>query len=195
MNFDSFADIDENTEEEATLETLKKNADEAVATKKQIDELQSDIDMLSKRYNYLTATVLPNIMGELGMPSFSLDGGFKITIKEVIQGSMDKAPDREFAKQWVLDRDGAELIKTDVTTSFGRGEHNLALDVKASLEERGLDVSLKEGIHPQTFSAFVRGEYSEYLEQLEQGQSPEPIPFTELGLYHGRKAEIKGGKK
>jgi hypothetical protein len=49
-----------------------------------------------------------------------------------------------------------DIIKNDVTCSFGKGEDNVAGDVVGMLQERGFDPKTKTHVHPSTLKAFVK---------------------------------------
>jgi len=71
----------------------------------------------------------------------------------------------------------------------------MALSFAGELREKGFEVTVEEGIHPQTYASFGRDKLKEFDENLKQGIVVDPIPFDKLGLYHGRKAKITEGKK
>lgn len=194
MNFDDFADFIEG-EDQDLLQVLNTKAAEAVELMQQREELEGVIKTLSSRINVLTQKDIPAIMNEAGMKKFELSDGSKIAVKEVIQGSLNKAPDQQFAMNWLLSNDGGEIITTDVSVSFARGGHNEAMSLKGELEQNGHEVNFKEGVHAQTYSKFLRDKQAERLERIENGEYVEPIPFDQLGAYHGTVADIKVSKK
>lgn len=194
MNFDDFTDFVEG-EDQDLLQVLNTKAAEAVELMKQREEIEGVIKNLSERINTLTRVEIPAIMNEAGMKKFELSDGSKIAVKEVIQGSLNKAPDQKFAMDWVLSNDGGEIITTDVSVSFARGGHNEAMSLRGELEQKGHEVNFKEGIHAQTYSKFLRDKQAERLERIENGEYVEPIPFDKLGAYYGTVADIKVSKK
>ena len=197
MDYSAFDDFveDDSPEEKATLEYIAKIGEEAQALSVAMQELQDEIDALNTRFRHITEKEMPRCLGELGMRKFTLTDGTEFVIKDIIQGNLNNAPDKNFARQWCIDNGFDELFTTDVSVKFPKGGHNEALDVKASLEERGLAVDFKEGIHHATFSSELRKKHAEYLEMTENGIVCDPIPFAELGAYQGTKAEIKKKKK
>lgn len=187
--------IEDSDEEVATLEHLKDLGEESSELAKAMDELQAEIDMLNVRYRHIMEKEMPRCLTELGMQNFTMTDGTVFQLKETISGSLEKAPDRNVAVKWCEDNGLEELFSVDLSLTFPRGGHNEALDIKADLEGRGLSVNFKEGIHPQTFSAELRKMHKEVQSKLESGEFAEPIPFADLGVYHGVKAEIKKSKK
>lgn len=192
--FDNF-EIEETAEEKATLEYLTTLGEEATALANEMDRLDDERNQLNVRFRHLTEKEMPRCLTELGMNNFTLKDGTTYQLKETISGNLDKAPDRAFAVDWCERHGLDELFTVDLGLTFPKGGHNEALELKGALEERGLAVNFKEGIHHATFSKHLREMHKENMERLENGEYVEPIPFAELGVYHGTKAEIKKKKK
>lgn len=193
FNFEDFS-IDDEPEFTANLETIQADANEAVEIQAAMDALELELAELKGRYRHLTEKRIPAAMQELGLNKFELESGAKISIKDSITGTINRAPDFEFARQYIIDNGAADLLKTEVKTEFGRGSHNEALALAADLRERGLDVKATETIHPQTYASFGRELYKEYTDKLEKGLAAEEIPFEALGLFYVKKADIKVAK-
>jgi hypothetical protein len=196
FNFDDFAPENE-PEFEVGLEQISQDAEEANQLQEMMDALEEEIAELKLRYRHLTEKRLPFAMSELGLSKFELKSGAKISIKDSVSGSIQRAPDFQFAKQFLLDHDGGDLLKTEVKTEFGRGSHNEALALAADLREKGYDVAANETVHVSTYAAFGRELLKDYQHKLEKGEAAEMPPFEELGMFYARKAEIKlpKGKK
>lgn len=182
---------------EVGLEQIAQDAEEANEIQAIMDDLEEQISELKARYRHLTEKRLPFMMAELGLSKFELKNGAKISIKDSVSGSIQRAPDFDFAKQFLLDHDGADLLKTEVKTEFARGSHNQALSLAAELREKGFDTVANETVHASTYAAFGRELLKDYHSKLEKGENAEEVPFEALGLFYARKAEIKipKGKK
>lgn len=169
-------------EDEATLANLMTHAETMRELKAQIDDAQEMLDGLNKHYNYIAQEVIPNMLDELGMKTFELKDGSKITVKDFMSGSLPKEEDKfNTAIEWLKDNDLENILKTDVTLKFGKGEENLSQNAIGMLEEQGYEPEIKYGVHPQTLYASIR-------ELTKEGVV---IPYEMLGLYAGKKADIK----
>lgn len=177
------------------LKTLQEAAQEVCDLEEMRDELEAQVDDIKKRLRHLTDDFIPQIMKAIGLSDFTLEDGSKITIKDSVSGTINRAPDFNWAKSYVIDKGGKDLIKTEVKTLFSCGAHNEALSFVAELNERGYEAQATETIHPQTFASFGRELLKDYQEALDKGQFSEPPPFKELGLYHARSAKITKKKK
>ena len=184
--------IDWNEEEKVDISTLSSYAEEALKLQESVDELENELKVVKKELEFFLTTKIPSAMEEVGVKSFTLSNGKKITIKDVIAGTIEKSPDREFAYNWVIDNEGADLIKTNVSIEFGKTEHNLASAfVDDCRNNYDIVPTVKETIHPQTFCAFVREKKAMRDEMLDNGEYVEDIPYKDLGLFVGKKAVFK----
>ena len=84
------------------------------------------------------------------------------------------------AFKWLRDNNHGDLIKNNVSVSFGKGEDSDAVKLKAELEKQGLVVDQKQDIHWQTLRGFVR-------EQMEKNQN---IPSEMFGLYVANRTKL-----
>ena len=190
MNFEDYAE----KPDENTLEALKRKADEANEVQQIIDELESQLSEAKARYRELTEREMVSVMMDLGIQKFSLDSGEALDLTEFYAGSLNKSPDPEAGMNWIQSNGGVDLIKTDVNLSFGKSEHNMAIDLVETLRERGYDPAVKEGVHPSTLAAFAREKMREYYDALEKGETMTEPPLETIGIYHGHKVKIKKGK-
>lgn len=123
---------------------------------------------------------LPESMLNLGLTSFSLSDGSKISIKTFYRGSIPKAREVE-AFGWLRKNGHDDLIKNEIKCTFGKGEDQNAEFIMSILEGEGQDYENKKAVHPSTLKAFVR-------EQLERGNK---LPLDILGVFVGQKSEIR----
>lgn len=165
---------------ETDLKRLVTLAEKARDLEAQKEDLNSALSQINKELQAIKENELPELMAALGMETFTLSDGTKIKVTDYVSGSLNKATDREWALEWVAEHGGEGTIKNNVSMSFDRNEHNLALSVAEDLRQQGFEVSLLSDIHPQTLAAFAR-------EKLAEG---EDIPLDQLGLFAGRRAKI-----
>jgi hypothetical protein len=82
---------------------------------------------------------------------------------------------------WLRSEGLDDIIKNDVTISFGKGEDNVAGDLVGRLEAEGYVPSQKTYVHPSTLKAFVK-------ERFESGK---PIDLDMFGAFVANAAEIR----
>jgi hypothetical protein len=106
--------------------------------------------------------------------------GLTVSRKMMVHASIPvDRKDEAFA--WLREHNLDDIIKNDVTVSFGKGEDNIAGDVVGFLQERGFDPSTKTYVHPSTLKAFVK-------ERVTDGK---PIDLDLFGAFIANAAEIK----
>lgn len=196
FDFDGFGT--EDTEEfKGGLEELVAFAEEAVEIDLLIKALEQELKEITGRYEFLTRSTLPSGMRKLGLDDFKLTDGSKVKITEGVTASqLDEGKEYfEFAKQFIIDNDAGDLLKTKVETEFGRGSHNEALALAASLREQGFDVKAKETIHAQTYKSFGNNLFQDYRDKIENGEIVDEPPFKELGMFVVRQAKVTAAKK
>lgn len=162
--------------------------DEVEANIKGLEEMLSS---LNARKTELKTKSIPDAMAMLGSGEWQgdepdEDGKVpKVVMDDFVSGSLPKDPAaREMAISWLEENGGGELLKTEISATFGKSEHNSALDVFGTLskmaEEMGFQLTMDSGCHPQTYLAFMR-------EKLKGGES---VPVEKLGLFVGRVAKV-----
>ena len=157
----------------------------AVAT--DIAETENEIanlkEQLKKKEEYrtkLSEEVLPSLFSEVGLSELKLSDGRKIKVSEYYRAAI-KVENREAAYAWMRNNGFGDLVKNQVTCSFGRNEDEKASSLISDHSERGLEPAQREWVEPSTLRAFVR-------EQYESGKE---IPMDLLGAYIGHKTTIK----
>lgn len=195
FNFDDFS-VEDDEDYIADMKTLVEKAEEARDIKILIEELEQELRQYNERYNFLTRTQIVKIAEEIGVKSVGLNDGSSFKITEGVTASqLDEGKDYfQFAKQYLLDHDSADLLKTKVETEFGRGSHNEALSLVSELQEKGYDAKAKETVHASTYKAFGNEIFSEYQRSLERGQNVETPPFKELGMFVVKEAKLSKKK-
>tara|TARA_Y100001963_G_scaffold148369_1_gene226172 strand:- start:93 stop:644 length:552 start_codon:yes stop_codon:yes gene_type:complete len=157
----------------------------AVAT--DIAETENEIanlkEQLKKKEDYrtkLSEEVLPSLFSEVGLSELKLSDGRKIKVSEYYRAAI-KVENREAAYAWLRNNGFGDLVKNQVTCSFGRNEDEKASSLISDLSEKGLEPAQREWVESSTLRAFVR-------EQYEAGRE---IPMDLLGAYIGHKTTIK----
>lgn len=163
------------------LDRLNEKLGEAISLKETADQMEEDLKAAKQQLNLLNTQIIPDMMAELGMDEVT-QRGWKIKVGEFVSGSLPKEEDRKAsAIRWLEANDGGELLKTSLSVTFSRSQHNEALNLAGQIEEAGFAPQVESTVHPQTLAAFAR-------ERLKNG---EPIDTEVLGLYTGRVAKFQ----
>jgi hypothetical protein len=114
---------------------LKNIEDEISRTEEKLKDLKTTADDIGSR-------VIPELLAEQGLSSIKLSDGSSVTVKREYRCTLPKEDDRrELAYNWLRDQNLGDIIKNNVSVTFGRGEDNKAQQL--------LDLAASNGFNPQ----------------------------------------------
>lgn len=137
------------------------------------------LDQLKQELRQVAEKDLPNALQEVGLSAIQLTNGKKVTIKTEIYASIPKDSSAP-AFAWLRDHGHGALIKNIISTEFGKGEDEKAVQAAMLLAEAGFTPSQKESVHPMTLKAFLK-------EQMEKGTS---VPLELFGAFILNRAKV-----
>ena len=124
------------------LENVRSLSNYVIDLQKLEEEITKEEALLKQkkeRADKISAEVIPEIMESMKLKTLKLQDGSAIEVKEVYSATIPVA-NREGAYQWLRDNDLGDLIKNEITVSFGRGEDNRRVNTLAL--QRVKDISL-----------------------------------------------------
>ena len=144
-------------------------------------ELQEDnLKNTKKQFDHLSGEVIPTMMAEMGLSHLKLMDGSSVDVKPNYSASISIA-NREKAFNWLRENGLGDIIKNEISVSFGRNEDNKAADYANLAEERGFQPTQKLKVEPMTLKALVR-------ERIEAGKE---LPTELFNVFVGNKTTIK----
>ena len=144
-----------------------------------IEDAETHLKELKQQKHKLSVENIPALMDEMGVERLDVDG---VTVeRRMIVAASIPAANKEQAFEWLRSNGLDDIIKNDVTCSFGKGEDNVAGDVIGILRDKGFDPKTKTHVHPSTLKAFVR-------ERIVDGK---PIDLDLFGAFISNTAVIK----
>jgi len=132
---------------------------------------------------------LPQLMDEIGCPSFETTMGHKITVGPFTRAAIPKKTE-EKAFEWLRKNGQGDLIKTLVTARFAAGKDKAAAAAVKTLEKFGVAADVKNTVHAGTLTAWVKKE----LEKDPKDRVVKKLPEDLLGIYSTRMATVKPPK-
>ena len=167
--------------------TLDTTAMEDIATacnklldvQKEVSELEHKLQKKKEEELKLSEQDIPNLMQKAGAASIKLTDGTAVEIKPYY-GARIPASRTEEAFNWLRENNFADLIKNNVTLTFGRNEDNVAKSIVDDLRNKGHNVKQAEKVEPMTLKAFVR-------EQIEKGKD---VPADLFGVYVATRTKL-----
>jgi hypothetical protein len=151
---------------------LKLLEDKIVQAEENLKKLKEEADVLS-------GEVIPTMMTEMNISTLKLADGTAVEVKPIYGASI--SPERkEEAFNWLRINGLGDLIKNEVTVSFGRNEDNKAIAYANLAAERGYQPAQKLKVEPMTLKALVR-------ERIEAGKD---MPSDLFNVFAGNRTKI-----
>ena len=142
-------------------------------------EKEIELKKLKKDLNIISGEVIPTMMTEMNISTLKLADGSAVEVKPIYGASI--SPDKkEEAFNWLRDNGLGDLIKNEVTVSFGRNEDNKASDYANLAQGQGYQPVQKLKVEPMTLKALVR-------ERVESGQD---MPSDLFNVFAGNRTKI-----
>ena len=178
--------IDFEKDQEEVLDKTE-NIDKLGDKIKQLQALQTQltvqeeaIKQKKKDIEHLSGEVIPTMLSEMGLSFLKLSDGSSVEVKTNYSATITQA-NREKAFNWLRENDLGDIIKNELTVSFGRNEDNKAADYAELAKGQGCEPTQKLKVEPMTLKALVR-------ERLEGGKE---MPTELFNIFVGNKTTIK----
>ena len=134
---------------------------------------------LKQQADTLSGEVIPTMMTEMNISTMKLADGSAIEVKPVYGASIP-VEKKEEAFKWLRDNGLGDLIKNEVTVSFGRNEDNKAVEYAVLAQGQGYQPTQKLKVEPMTLKALVR-------ERIEKGLD---MPSDLFNVFAGNRTKI-----
>ena len=146
------------------------------------DEIRDDEELIKKKKKNLeqiSGEIIPTLLSEMGLSSLKLADGSSVDVKQNYSASISVA-NREKAYSWLRHNGLGDIIKNEITVSFGRGEDNKAAEYANLARGQGFEPTQKLKVEPMTLKALVR-------ERIEAGKN---MPMDTFNVFVGNRTKI-----
>ncbi len=181
--------IDFEKDQEEVLDKTE-NIDKLADKIKEMQSLQKDIQtneeyikQKKKELDFISGEIIPTMLSEMGLSFLKLADGSSIEVKTNYSATITQA-NKEAAFNWLRQNGLGDIIKNEISVSFGRNEDNKAADYAELAKGQGLQPTQKLKVEPMTLKALVR-------ERIEAGQE---MPTEIFGVFSENKTTIKRNK-
>ena len=161
---------------------IKSLADEVKKLKSLEDQIKSDEESLKekkKELELISGEIIPTLLSEMGLSSLKLADGSAVDVKPYYAANISVA-NREAAYGWLRSNGLGDIIKNDITVSFGRNEDNKAAQYANLARGQGFQPTQKLKVEPMTLKALVR-------ERIEAGKT---MPMDIFNVFVGNRTKI-----
>ena len=126
---------------------LKTKEDEIAALEEQLKNKKAEADDISSR-------VIPELLAEQGLSEIKLADGSKVSVKQEFRATLPKDEvRRDAAYQWLRDQGLGDIIKNNVSVTFGKGEDDKAQSLIDLAVANGYEPSQKSDVAWNTLTA------------------------------------------
>jgi len=168
------------------LENARSLSNYVIQLQKLEDQIKVEEEKLKQKKEVadrISEQVIPEIMESMKLKTMKLSDGSAIEVKEIYSATIpvDK---REGAFNWLRENDLGDLIKNEITVSFGRNEDNKASEYANLAESNGYQPQQKLKVEPMTLKALYR----------ERVEGKQDLPSEHFNLFKGNKTKITRNK-
>jgi hypothetical protein len=163
-------------------ENIKSLADQVKALRALEDEVNANEELLKnkkKELERISGEIIPTLLSEMGLSSLKLADGSAVDVKPYYAANIS-LKNREAAYNWLRSNGLGDIIKNEITVSFGRDEDNKAAEYANLAKGQGYQPTQKLKVEPMTLKALVR-------ERLENGKE---MPSDIFNVFVGNRTKI-----
>ena len=164
-------------------ENIKSLANQVKTLRDLEDQVKTDEELLKdkkKELERLSGEVIPTLLSEMGISSLKLADGSAVDVKPYYAANIS-LKNREEAYNWLRSNGLGDIIKNEITVSFGRDEDNKATTYVNLAKGQGYQPTQKLKVEPMTLKALVR-------ERIENGKD---MPSDIFNVFVGNRTTIK----
>ena len=165
------------------IQSLADQVQRLEAMQQQLEIQEDAIKEKKKQIQHISGEVIPTMMSEMGLAELKLHDGSHLKVSTSYRATITEA-NKVAAFNWLRKNGLGDIIKNEISVSFGRNEDNKAADYAALATERGYQPTQKLKVEPMTLKALVR-------ERIEAGKE---MPTEIFGIFSENKTTIKRNK-
>lgn len=166
------------------LQTIASLVDEQLALEEEIAMTEELLKEKKEELRVVQRTKLPTALSRFNLSEFKLTDGSIVSVKEEVRAGITSEKHDE-AMRWLEETGHDDIIKNEVSLSFGKGQDADTKQLLDVLNERGYSYENRRSVHPMTLKAFVG----------EQIRSGHPVPIDTFSVFIEKVAKIKVPRK
>ena len=146
------------------------------------DQVKADEQALKNKQREverISGEIIPTLLSEMGLSSIKLADGSAVDVKPYYAASIS-IKNREAAYNWLRENGLGDIIKNEVSVSFGKNEDNKAAAYANLAQSQGFQPTQKMKVEPMTLKALVR-------ERIEKGKD---MPMDIFNVFVGNRTKL-----
>jgi len=160
--------------------TLSEKVLELKSLEDEIANAEASIKKLKEKAKIISQVEIPEMMNSMNLKKLKLKDGESVEVTKFYSASIPEE-NKAGAFTWLRENGLGDIIKNDITVTFGRGEDNKAATYADLAREKGFEPIQKIGVNPQTLKATLR-------ERVESGLD---LPSEHFKTFVGNQTKIK----
>ena len=165
------------------IQSLADQVQRLEAMQQQLEIQEDAIKEKKKQIQHISGEVIPTMMSEMGLAELKLHDGSHLKVSTTYRATITEA-NKEAAFNWLRNNGLGDIIKNEISVSFGRNEDNKAASYAELAKGQGFQPTQKMKVEPMTLKALVR-------ERIEAGKE---MPTEIFGIFSENKTTIKRNK-
>ncbi len=165
------------------IQSLADQVERLEGVDSEIEDTESRLKLLKKKRDHISGDIIPTMMSEMGLAELKLHDGSHLKVSTSYRATITEA-NKVAAFNWLRKNGLGDIIKNEISVSFGRNEDNKAADYAELARGQGFQPTQKLKVEPMTLKALVR-------ERIEAGKE---MPTEIFGIFSENKTTIKRNK-
>jgi len=162
------------------IKTLSDQVLKLRAMEDQLKIMEDALKTKKKEIDRVSGEVIPTMLSEMGLSQLKLADGSSVDVKPFYSATIS-AQNKDKAYSWLRTNGLGDIIKNDISVSFGRNEDDKAAKYADLAKSHGFQPTQKLKVEPMTLKALVR-------ERIEAGKE---MPTELFNIFVGNKTTIK----
>ena len=181
INFE--ADQQDAMRKTGNIQSLADQVEKLESLQERLQLQEENMKNTKSEIQKVSGDIIPTMMSEMGLSELKLQDGSHLKVSTSYKAHITEA-NKQAAFNWLRDNGLGDIIKNEISVSFGRGEDNKAAHYAELAKGQGLDPTQKLKVEPMTLKALVR-------ERIEAGKE---MPTEIFGVFTENKTTIKRNK-
>ena len=165
------------------IQSLADQVEKLEELNERLEDLEGLIKNTKQDIQKVSGDIIPTMMSEMGLAELKLHDGSHLKVSTSYRATITEA-NKEAAFNWLRENGLGDIIKNEISVSFGRNEDNKAADYAELAKSSGFQPTQKMKVEPMTLKALVR-------ERIEAGKE---MPTEFFGVFSENKTTIKRNK-
>ena len=149
----------------------------------EIKELEARLKDKKEDEKHFSCIVIPKLMEDMNLASLKLKDGSELTVKKIFSATL-KADKKAEGIHWLRDNGLGDIVKNNITVSFGQNEDNKATEYAVLARSNGYEPIQEEKVHPQTLKVVMK-------EWKDKGRE---VPEELFNTFDGNQTHFKNKK-